>query len=396
MTMIYLGLFIGGVAILFFAGLRPTLKLLSSTGWPKTTCQIVASHLETRTSTGSLPGDSKVKTAKPYEVPVIVYSYIFNGNEYQSNCYNFWKTAASDADRAVIQNHPRGAQGFCLVNPSNPAEAVFHPMIPLGMSFLLFWGIGMVVAGGSGLLYDLRSYLLARGGWPLKRRNQRTAVTTRQSNQIVLQSKRGNRKGFFYALSIATFICNGFCVLLLLIFFRQLGSHSSDFLSVILPVLVGALLTVVTIRKYLSFLDPQPILTIPASAVRIEEPFDLEWRFSGRAKQVTDLQVFLESYEVERQPKSQIEENKSSFKPKDHPQSSLQVVSGWSNRQGKTTVTIPSGGKPTMQDTDREIFWQFRVIWGTYKKSVNQRKFTLTVLPHSEPSPVVSKWGIGN
>lgn len=392
MTMIYLVLFVGGGALLFFSGLRPTWNLLSSTGWQKTTCQIISSGLETRTST-----DSKTRKTTQYQIPIIVYAYTFNGNGYQSSRYNFWELVASDADRSMIQSHPAGAQGSCLVNPANPSEAVFQPMMPLGMIFLLFFGIGMVLAGGSGLIYDFRSYLLTTGWWRSTRKLKRKSATPVHTNQIVLQSKGKSKKGFFYFLVAATTIWDSFSLLFLLIFLRQLGSGSTDFLSIFFPVLVGVLLTWITIRKYLTFFEPQPVLTIHAFAVRLEEPFDLEWKFSGRSKLVTDVQIFLEAYEVDNRPNEKPAEGKSAYQTKDRAQTSLQVVNDWSNQQGKTTATIPADNQPTMKDEDKEYIWMFRVTWGTQKKSDNQRKFSFTVLPHfAVTPPPVMESGIGN
>ncbi len=375
LTLLYLGLFLGGGALLFFGGIKPLWKTLNATGWQKTTCQILSSYLEQRESR-----DRKNQTTSYYYLPKITYSYTFNGNQYISSRYNFWESGATEGEKLLINNHPAGTHSVCFVNPRNPAEAVFHPMIPLGMVILLFFGVVLLIAGSIGLVHDFRVFLFAIGWLHPKRKFPAKTF----QRQIVLQTKpkKGKtKKGFFYVLLTVTVIWNIFSLLFLAIFFRQLGSGSTDFLSIFFPLVIGVLLAVFTVRKYLSFLEPQLILKIDAPALYVGVPCTLAWKFSGRAKLVTHLQAFLEAFEAERDAKSGEQGSLESEKTPTTLLTSLKVVDSLTCEEGSVTLTIPEDAKPSAKDSGKEISWVLRARWGTEKTPENQHKFPITVLP---------------
>jgi hypothetical protein len=373
LTLLYLALFLVGGALLYFSGLKPVLKTFDATGWQKTSCRILESALVQHESR-----DSKTRSTSYYYTPHITYSYHFNGQQYVSSRFNFWESGATEGEKLLIRNHPAGAQGLCLVNPDNPAEAVFYPRIPLSMVLLLFFGLLLSLPGGLGLIHDFRAFLFAIS-WLHPRR--KTPATTFK-RQIVLQTKpkKGiTGKRFFYVLLTVTVIWNIFNLLFLAIVFRQLGSGSTDFLSLFFSLLIGVPLAIFTVRKYLSFLEPQLILKIDAPAIYVGVPFTLAWEFSGRAKLVTHLQVFLEAFEAEGVSKS---DGKGSLeKTLATRLSSVKLIDSLTNAEGSTTVTFPENSKPSAKDSEKEVFWVFRALWGTEKSPENKDKFPVAVLP---------------
>jgi hypothetical protein len=369
LTLLYLGLFLIGCAMLYFSGLKPVWNTLNATGWQKTSCKILDSHLEQRESR-----DSKSHRTSYYYLPRITYSYSLNGQQYVSSRYNFWEVGATEGEKILIRNTPPGAQSVCLVNPRNPAEAVFYPSIPLMMVALLFFALLLFVGGGIGLIHDFRAFLFAIGWLHPKRLGAGKTF----KRQIVLQTrpkKRKTRRGFFYVLLVVTVIWNIFNLLFLAILFRQLGSGSTDFLSIFFPLVIGGLLAYFTVRKYLSFLEPQLTIKIDAPALYLGVPCTLQWQFSGRAKQVTHLQVFLEAFEAEAEGKGSAEKTPATQL------SSLKLIDSLTGEAGSKSVTIPEDGKPSAKDAGKEIFWVFRARWGTEKNPENQHKFSITVLP---------------
>jgi hypothetical protein len=374
LTLLYLGLFLVGGAVLYFSGLKPVWKTFNATTWQKTSCKILDSHLEQRVSR-----DSKRHTTSYYHLPRITYSYTFNGNQYQSDRFNFWESGATEGEKLIIRNNPAGTHSVCLVNPRNPAEAVFYPMIPLGMVILMFFGTLLLLGGGVGLIHDFRALLFAIG-WLHPRKFPAKTF----NRQIVLQTKpkkRQRKRGVFYVFLVVTVVWNIFNLLFLAIFFRQLGSGSTDLLSIFFPLVIGVLLAVFTVRKYLSFLEPQLILKIDAPALYVGVPCTLEWKFSGRAQQVTHLQAFLEAFEAEGGSKSDQKGGSESVKTPATLLSSLKVVDSLTHEEGATTVTIPEDARPSAKDSGKEIFWVFRARWGTEKSPENQHRFPITVLP---------------
>jgi hypothetical protein len=374
LTLLYLGLFLVGGAVLYFSGLKPAWKTFNATGWQKTSCNILDSHLEQQVSR-----DSKRQTTTYYYLPRITYSYTFNGNQYVSSRFNFWESGATEGEKLIIKNNPAGTYSVCLVNPRNPAEAVFYPMIPLGMVILMFFGTLLLLGGGVGLIHDFRALLFAIG-WLHPRKFPAKTF----NRQIVLQTKpkkRQRKRGFFYVFLVVTVVWNIFNLLFLAIFFRQLGSGSTDFLSIFFPLVIGVLLAVFTARKYLSFLEPQLMLKIDAPALYVGVPCTLEWKFSGRAKLVTHLQIFLEAFETEGGSKSDQKGGSESVKTPATLLTSLKAVDSLTNEGGSITVNIPEDGKPSEKDSEKEVFWVLRARWGTEKNPENQHKFSITMLP---------------
>jgi hypothetical protein len=377
LTLLYLGLFLVGGALLYFSGLKPAWKTFSATGWQKTSCQILSSYLEQQESR-----DSKNRTTSYYYLPRITYSYTFNGNQYVSSRYNFWESGATEGEKLLIKNNPAGTHSVCLVNPRNPAEAVFYPMIPLGMVTLMFFIVLLLLGGGVGLIHDFRALLFAIG-WLHPRKFPAKTFT----RQIVLQTKpkkRQRKRGFFYAFLAVTVVWNIFNLLFLAIFFRQLGSGSTDFLSIFFPLVIGVLLAVFTVRKYLSFLEPQLRLTIDAPALYLGVPFTLKWEFSGRARLVTHLQTFLEAFEAEGGSKSDQKEGPEAEKKSAMRLSSVKVIDSLRSGEGSTGVTIPADHRPSAKDSGKEIFWVLRALWGTEKNPENLHRFSITVLPAAD------------
>jgi uncharacterized membrane protein required for colicin V production len=373
LTLLYLALFLGGGALLYFSGLKPALKTFNATGWQKTSCRILESALVQHESR-----DSKTRRTSYYYTPHITYSYHFNDQQYVSSRFNLWDSGATEGEKVIIRNHPTGAQGLCFVNPDNPAEAVFYPRIPLNMVMLLFLGLLLSLPGGLGLIHDFRAFLFAIGWLHPKRKTPATTF----ARQMVLQTKPKKAitgKRFFYVLLTVAVIWNTFNLLFLAIVFRQLGSGSTDFLSLFFSLLIGVPLAIFTVRKYLSFLEPQLILKIDAPAIYVGVPFPLAWEFSGRAKLVTHLQVFLEAFEAEGISKS--DEKGSLEKMPATRLSSVKVIDSLTNAEGSTTVTLPEDSKPSVKDSEKEVFWVFRTRWGTEKNPENKDKFPVPVLP---------------
>jgi hypothetical protein len=383
LTLLYLALFLGGGALLYFSGLKPALKTFDATGWQKTSCRILESALVQHESR-----DSKTRSTSYYYTPHITYSYHFNDQQYVSSRFNFWESGATEGEKLLIRNHPAGAQGHCLVNPDNPAEAVFYPRIPLSMVMLLFFGFLLSLPGGLGLIHDFRAFLFAIGWLHPKRKTPATTF----KRQIVLQTKpkKGiTGKRFFYALLTVTVIWNTFNLLFLAIVLRQLGSGSTDFLSLFFSLLIGVPLAIFTVRKYLSFLEPQLILKIDAPAIYVGVPFTLAWEFSGRAKRVTHVQVFLEAFVAESDGKGSLEKTPATRL------SSVKAIDSLTNAEGSTTLSLPEDSKPSAKDSEKEVFWVFRTRWGTEKSPENKDKFPVPVLP-AAGVPVLAGETIGN
>jgi hypothetical protein len=104
-------------------------------------------------------------------------------------------------------------------------------------------------------------------------------------------------------------------------------------------------------------------------------PFPLEWKFSGRAKRVTHLQVFLEAFETDGDGR------RSPENPPPTQLSSVKLIDSLTGEEGSKLVAFSEDGKPSAKDAEKEIFWVFRARWGTEKNPELQHKFLITVLP---------------
>jgi len=114
--------------------LKPMSGVIASGNWTPTPARIVSSHLDS--SRGSRGGST-------YRVN-IHYEYDVNGAHYTSNRYDFFRSDMSSnvgvgTMREIVNDLPQGAETTCLVNPSNPDEAVISRKIPwFNLLFMLF------------------------------------------------------------------------------------------------------------------------------------------------------------------------------------------------------------------------------------------------------------------
>jgi hypothetical protein len=129
----------------------------------------------------------------------------------------------------------------------------------------------------------------------------------------------------------------------------------------------------------LSYLEPQIILEIDALSIHVGEPFTFTWKFLGRKKLVTAVQIFLEAYGLEQSAGSGSEESLKSVKPT--LLTSLKIIDNWKSEERKVTFTISEGSKPSMNDQDKEVYWVFRVLWETRKNREYKSKLRINVLP---------------
>ena len=133
--------------------LKPMSGVIASGNWTPTTARIVSSHLDR--SRGSKGGST-------YRIN-IQYQYDVNGSHYTSDRYDFFRSGMSSNIgvgnmRDIVSDMTEGKEVMCLVNPSNPTEAVISRTIPLFFGLFMLFPLPFLFIGGMTIFSAIKSF----------------------------------------------------------------------------------------------------------------------------------------------------------------------------------------------------------------------------------------------
>ena len=119
------------VLVFLSFALLPVYRLAASWNWQKTSCTIISSRLESRSS----------KNSSSYKIKAM-FSYRFNDKDYTSENFDFSEVdyGSEYEMKKFISRYQPGQQVECFVNPENPNEAVVY------RSILQFSFTGILIA----------------------------------------------------------------------------------------------------------------------------------------------------------------------------------------------------------------------------------------------------------
>ena len=293
------GLMFFGVGLAFAAVLIvfPLWGMLQARNWVLTPCQVVSSKLEQD------DGTSRV---------VVVYSYTFGNQPYQSDRYCFQSMSSNtsrDWKRQVIAAHPPGARTNCYVNPGSPAQAV----IERGWVPDMWWGLFPLpfTALGCGVL------LYAVGVWRVPQSRDGTSEwrparsTFREADSMDVDMNTGPVtlkpaitpfQNLIIAVCIALF-WNGITSIFVWQFAVQVirgGFAGWDWIPTLflLPfVAIGLGLICFVVYSLLAIFNPRPTLVVNSEAIRLGERLTVNWSLSGRTESIRELKISLKGAE---------------------------------------------------------------------------------------------------
>lgn len=117
-----LAFLVGGAALLWFAGVRPSLRARAAAiHWTRAPCTVVSSSIAEHPGAGE-------DNAPTYSANVL-YEYAIHGEVYRSNRFDFAVDFGGAHDRqwAIVRQFPTGLRTVCYVNPADPLDAVLRP-----------------------------------------------------------------------------------------------------------------------------------------------------------------------------------------------------------------------------------------------------------------------------
>lgn len=299
--------FLFGAAFLVPFFLRPALEVVSARFWDEVPCEIESSGVQSHSG----------EDGATYSVDVL-FRYQVDGREYRSNRYQFMGGSSSGYEgkaRTVASLQP-GTSTTCYVNPDDPFDAViergFTSEYLFGLIPLIF-----VLVGAGGLVFAFKAMQIGRQeaaapSWSApswtgaassstpSTRTARARTPVSSSGGLILEPAMGRLSKLGCAASIALF-WNGF----LSIFVWQVieswkAGRQEWFVIVILTpfVLIGLLLLLSIPHSILGLLNPKPRLELAPGVLTVGRTAHLRWTFTGFARRLRRLQIWLTATEV--------------------------------------------------------------------------------------------------
>lgn len=341
---------VAGGAGTWFLLVRPLSRVVRAARWPAVDCRIVSSSVGTHS-------DSDGTT---YSID-IVYEYSVDGRAYRSERYDFFLEASSSgyaSKEAVVERYPAGSTAVCYVDPGDPSDAVldrsFRPVYLLGLFplvfFLVFGAVFVGVLHGSRLGKD-------RDEQPRLPSIHDPGHVSASVGAQDLQST-GTPLSKFIGISLASLFWNGFVWGVGWFIWRQgeLKGCIIVFLGVF--ALIGALLLISVPYQFLALWNPRPRLTLRPAPLSLEGTSELEWRFAGLAGRISKLTVSLIGQEWCRYRRG------TSTSTDTEVFMTLKLVESESPlwiREGRCTVSLPSGSMHSFKADNNRIEWKLQV-----------------------------------
>ena len=154
MFLIFFGLIFFGAGSLaaWMLCVKPLSGVITSGSWTPTPARIISSQLDRGSSS---------KSGSSYRVN-IHYEYDVNGSRHTSDRYDFFHSQMSSnvgvgSMRKIVEDLPQGAETTCLVNPTNPDEAVISRKIPWFYALFMLFPLPFLFIGGMTIFAAIKS-----------------------------------------------------------------------------------------------------------------------------------------------------------------------------------------------------------------------------------------------
>lgn len=280
-----------GIAIAFFLGIRPLLKVQDARSWAQVPATVLSSSVGTHRGSDSTT----------YSID-ITFSYRVENREYTSDRYNFATGSSSGYDRKnnIVRAYPPGHTFQAFVNPNNPAEAVINPKFEWIYLALLCFGLLFFVVGAGIVIAGIRT-LHTRPAAPGSVQNNVLPALPPENppGSFRLKSDSGPLAKVFGTLFIALF-WNGIVTVFLFEVIQTWQSGRPDyFLTVFLIpfLLVGIGIIFGFLHSLLAAFNPRLNLRLSSALPHPGDSVTLHWDLSGAAHRLQSFSVSLEALE---------------------------------------------------------------------------------------------------
>jgi hypothetical protein len=139
--------------------------------------------------------------------------------------------------------------------------------------------------------------------------------------------------------------------------------------------LIGILLVVCAGYYLLAMFNPRPVLTLSPGKLRLGEPFDLEWEFSGSTRAVNRFRLYVEGREEATYRRgTTTTTDRSVF-------ATIKIAERPSAEKGRARITMPADTMHSFKSENNKIVWAIHVegeirLWPDVKEG-----FEVEVLP---------------
>lgn len=366
-----------GISIMIFGFIRPIVGIIDAKlNWQAVECDILSSDIKTNSSSDGTT----------YAIDIL-YSYVFNGQEYVSNKYDFMGGSSSgySSKRKVIEQYPQNSKRICFVNPRNPRIAVLNRGISLLIFILGVFGFVFAVVGFGGIRHFNKDNSIKTSYDPV--RNQRKSAL-RGFNQknfisrkgpVILTSKLTPMKNFIGIL-IFTLIWNG---IMFFISFVDSGNIFKALISfpIVIFATIGFLLFVPVVYCFLALFNPRAKIEINSTDFILGDKICLKWKFDGNTSNISRLDIFLEAIEsaTYRRGTDTYTSTEIFYK-----KSLIETINSFEIKAGSCEILIPENTMHTFVSSNNKVLWFIKLkgqvknwpdINQEYQVNVGPRKF---------------------
>jgi hypothetical protein len=162
---------------------------------------------------------------------------------------------------------------------------------------------------------------------------------------------------------------------------RIKGSWNDDFFGLVPNLifspfeLIGIFLALVAGYFLLAMFNPRPRLILSAKQLRLGEPFDLEWEFTGSTRAIKRFYLYVEGWEMATYRRgTDTTTDKSNF-------AKIVIADSPGAARGRARVTIPANTMHSFESENNKIVWSLELrgdirVWPDVSEA-----FIIEVLP---------------
>jgi hypothetical protein len=377
-----------GVAVFVGIGLLPGLRLIDARSWDETGCVVISSEVRSHSS----------DDGTTYSIDIL-YEYEYDRQIWRSNRYSFvsWSSSGYDGKAEVVEEYPPGRRTVCYVDPDDPSRAVlsrdFSLSYLVGLFPLIFVGAGLLVMRVGAAARAKKRSAISRSSEPAAVAEILPAAVP-SSGPTVLKPKVSPWAKAIGMLVVAAF-WNGIVSVFLLQLIESFRSGSPEwFLAVFLLPFVAVGLFMIGMIGYfvLQTTNPRPQLLVSNRSPRLGDRVQVEWRFAGSVKRLSDLKIILEGREEATYRRgTDTRTDREVF-------AQLPIVDTSAQHQmqrGTNLVELPKSTMHSVAADNNKIVWEIKVAGDIPKWPDIDETFEMSVLPQAVTEPASNGRGPG-
>jgi hypothetical protein len=346
-----------GLGVIYGTSVRPLMNVLSARGWQPAQCEVVYSHVDTSSGSGSRSsGTSRIN---------IQYRYVWQDRTYNGARYDFMTGSDNindDYKTSVVARHQPGQRVLCYVDPNDPSQSVINRDFRWG--YLTGLAFGVPFASVPLLLIGFAVYARRAA-----RRKQQSGVAVTGvaepspaasgGGPLVLKPEM-SRLGRLAAMTFFCLVWNGITGLFTFFEFSGRLADAGWFLMLFLiPFqLIGLGLVWAVVRATLTLLNPKPTLTLSADSVPVGGSLTLQWELhgaTGRLRNLTILLIGREEARYRRGTTTTTDRHTFYERPIMEASDTMRI------ERGMATLAIPRNTMHSFTADDNKIVWSLKV-----------------------------------